>query len=102
MSHYILRRLVLIVPTLLGVMTLVFVLLQLIPGDPAIALAGEKASVEQVERIRREFGLDQPLPVQYARFITAAITFNFGDSLRTHQPVARELRQFFGATIELS
>ena len=102
MTRYVLRRLVLLVPVLLGIMTAVFVLLQLIPGDPAVALAGDKASAEQVERIRREFGLDRPLPVQYAYFLKAAFTLDFGDSLRTHQPVAGELRQFFGATIELS
>jgi peptide/nickel transport system permease protein len=102
MTRYILRRLVLVVPVLIGIMTAVFVLLQLIPGDPAIAMAGDKASVEQIERIRHEFGLDRPLPVQYAYFMKAALTLNFGDSLRTHQPVAGELRQFFGATMELS
>ena len=102
MTAYVLRRLVLLIPVLLGIMTAVFVLLQLIPGDPAIALAGEKASVEQVERVRREFGLDRPLPVQYGYFLKSAFTLDFGDSLRTHQPVAGELRQFFGATLELS
>ena len=102
MTRYLLRRLVLLVPVLFGIMTAVFVLLQLIPGDPAVALAGDKGSVEQVERIRREFGLDRPLPVQYAYFLKAAFTLDFGDSLRTHQPVAGELRQFFGATLELS
>jgi peptide/nickel transport system permease protein len=101
-TRYILRRLVLLVPVLFGIMTAVFVLLQLIPGDPAVALAGDKGSVEQVARIRREFGLDRPLPVQYFYFLKAAFTLDFGDSLRTHQPVAGELRQFFGATIELS
>jgi peptide/nickel transport system permease protein len=77
-------------------------LLQLIPGDPAIAMAGDKASVEQIERMREELGLNQPLPVQYAKFLQAAFTLNLGDSLRTSQPVAGEIRQFFGATIELS
>jgi peptide/nickel transport system permease protein len=94
--------LVLLVPVLFGIMTAVFVLLQLIPGDPAVAMAGDKGSVEQVERIRREFGLDRPLPVQYAYFLKAAFTLDFGQSLRTHQPVAGELKQFFGATLELS
>jgi peptide/nickel transport system permease protein len=102
MTRYVIRRLLLALPVLLGIMTAVFVLLQMIPGDPAIALAGEKASVEQVERVREEFGLNRPLPVQYAYFLKSAFTLNFGDSLRTHQPVAGELRQFFGATIELS
>ena len=102
MTRYILRRLILAVPVLLGIMTAVFVLLQLIPGDPALAMAGEKASLEQIERIREELGLNQPLPVQYIKFLRAAFTLNLGDSLRTHQPVAGELRQFFGATVELS
>lgn len=102
MLRYALRRLVLVVPVLFGIMTAVFVMLQLIPGDPAIALAGEKASVEQVEAARQAFGLDRPLPVQYAYFLKAAATFDFGSSLRTHQPVAGELKQFFAATLELS
>jgi peptide/nickel transport system permease protein len=102
MTTYVIRRLLLALPVMLGIMTAVFVLLQLIPGDPALALAGEKASVEQVERIREEFGLNRPLPVQYAYFLKSAFTLNFGDSLRTNQPVAGELRQFFGATSELS
>jgi len=102
LTRYVIRRLILALPVLLGIMTAVFIMLQLIPGDPALALAGEKASVEQVERIREEFGLNRPLPVQYAYFLKSAFTLDFGASLRTHQPVAGELRQFFGATIELS
>jgi len=102
MMRYVLRRLVLLVPVLFGIMTAVFVMLQLVPGDPAVAMAGDKGSVEQVARIRREFGLDRPLPIQYGYFLKAAFTLDFGDSLRTHQPVAGELRQFFGATLELS
>ena len=102
MTRFIIRRMLLALPVLLGIMTAVFILLQLIPGDPALALAGEKASVEQVERIREEFGLNRPLPVQYAYFLKSAFTLDFGASLRTHQPVASELRQFFGATMELS
>lgn len=102
MTRYIIRRLLLAIPVLLGIMTAVFILLQLIPGDPALALAGEKASVDQVERVREEFGLNRPLPVQYAYFLKSAFTLDFGESLRTHQPVSGELRQFFGATMELS
>jgi peptide/nickel transport system permease protein len=102
MTRYILRRLILAIPVLIGIMTAVFLLLHAIPGDPAVALAGEKASVEHVERVREAFGLNRPLPVQYAYFLKAAFTLNFGDSLRTNQPVAGEVKQFFGATIELS
>ena len=71
------RRLLLAVPVLLGIMTAVFIMLQLIPGDPALALAGEKGSVEQVERIREELGLNRPLPVQYAYFLKSAFTLEF-------------------------
>lgn len=102
MLRYVLRRLVLVIPTLVGILTLVFILLQAIPGDPAIALVGDKASDEQIERIREEYGLNRPLPVQYAYFVKSALTLDFGRSLRTHQPVWKELHQFFGATIELS
>ena len=66
-------------PGAVGIMTSVFILLQLIPGDPAIAMAGEKASLEQIERIREELGLNRPLPVQYAYFLKSAFTLNLGD-----------------------
>jgi peptide/nickel transport system permease protein len=102
MTRYVFRRLLLAIPTLLGIMTLVFVLLRLIPGDPALTMAGEKATVEQVERVREELGLNRPLPVQYLYFLRAAATLHLGDSLRTKQAVAGELKQFFGATVELS
>ena len=102
MLRYALRRIVLMIPVLFGIMTVVFILLKSIPGDPAIALAGEKASVAQVEAARRAFGLDQPLPLQYLSFLKSAATLDFGLSLRTHQPIAGELRQFLGATLELS
>lgn len=102
MTRYILRRLVLLVPVVIGIMTAVFILIHLIPGDPAVAMAGDKASAADLAQARREFGLERPLPVQYAYFIKDAVTFDFGTSTRTHQPVAGELRQFFGATMELS
>src|SRR5215218_38159 len=102
MTRYILRRIVLVIPTLIGILTAVFILLQLIPGDPAIALAGEKATAAQIERIREAYGLNRPLPVQYVEFVKTTVSFDFGRSLRTNQPVTKELRQFFGATIELS
>ncbi len=102
MTSYVLRRLLLAIPVLIGIMTAVFLMLHAIPGDPALAMAGEKGTVESVERIREELGLNQPLPVQYAYFLKAAVTLDFGDSTRTNQPVAGEVRQFFGATIELS
>ena len=65
MRTYILRRLAHTIPVLLGVATVVFLALRLIPGDPAVAMAGEKASPEMLEHMREELGLNRPLPVQY-------------------------------------
>jgi peptide/nickel transport system permease protein len=102
MRTYILRRIVQTVPVLLGVATVVFLALRLIPGDPAIALAGEKASAEQVEHLREELGLNRPLPVQYVEFMTHTFTLQLGRSIRTGGPVSSELATNFAPTIELS
>jgi peptide/nickel transport system permease protein len=102
MRTYILRRLVHTIPVLLGVATVVFLALRLIPGDPAIALAGEKASAQEIERMREALGLNQPLPVQYAQFMTRALTFQLGRSIRTGGDIGTELLTNFAPTIELS
>ena len=102
MRTYILRRIVQTVPVLLGVATVVFLALRLIPGDPAIALAGEKASAEQVEHLREELGLNRPLPVQYVEFMTHTFTLQLGRSIRTGGSVSAELATNFAPTIELS
>jgi peptide/nickel transport system permease protein len=102
MRAYILRRLVHTIPVLLGVATVVFLALRLIPGDPAIALAGEKASAQEIERMREALGLNQPLPVQYAQFMTRAVTLQLGRSIRTGGDIGTELVTNFAPTIELS
>jgi peptide/nickel transport system permease protein len=102
MRNYILRRLAHTIPVLLGVATVVFLALRLIPGDPAIALAGEKASAAEVERLREDLGLNQPLPVQYVQFLTHTATLQLGKSLRTGGDVKTELAANFAPTIELS
>jgi peptide/nickel transport system permease protein len=99
---YILRRIVQTLPVLLGVATVVFLALRLIPGDPAIALAGDKASAEQVEHLREELGLNRPLPVQYVEFMTHMFTLQLGRSIRTGGSVTAELATNFAPTIELS
>src|SRR5438128_7534436 len=99
---YILRRLAHTLPVLLGVATVVFLALRLIPGDPAVALAGEKASAEQIERMREELGLNRPLPVQYVEFLSRTATLQLGRSLRTGGDIASELITNFAPTIELS
>jgi peptide/nickel transport system permease protein len=102
MRTYILRRIVHMVPVLLGVITVVFLALRLIPGDPAIALAGEKASEAQIERMREELGLKRPLPVQYVEFVGRVVTFQLGRSIRTGGEIGKELFENFAPTIELS
>ena len=102
MRTYILRRLAHTLPVLLGVATVVFLALRLIPGDPAVALAGEKASAEQIERMREELGLNRPLPVQYVEFLSRTATLQLGRSLRTGGDIRNELVSNFAPTIELS
>jgi len=102
MRTYILRRIVHMVPVLLGVMTVVFLALRLIPGDPAVALAGEKASAEQIERMREGLGLNRPLVFQYVDLVKNALTFQFGKSIRTGGQISQELAENFAPTIELS
>jgi peptide/nickel transport system permease protein len=102
MWKYVGRRLIQLVPVLLGVSVLVFFGMHLIPGDVVVLLLGEKASPSEIERLRHQLGLDQPIYVQYLRFLTDALRADFGDSIRTRQPVIWEIRQALPVTIELS
>jgi peptide/nickel transport system permease protein len=102
MRTFILRRIAHMVPVLLGVMTVVFLSLRLIPGDPALALAGEKASAQQIEQMRENLGLNRPLPIQYIEFIRNTLTFQLGRSIRTGGTISQELLENFAPTIELS
>lgn len=101
MARYVARRLLLMVPVLLGVSLLVFFLTNLLPGDPARAAAGRLATPEQLTAVRERLGLDQPLPVQYALYMGRLVQGDLGTSLTSKQEVADELRLFFPATIEL-
>src|ERR1051326_4197059 len=98
MRTYILRRLAHTIPVLIGAATLVFVALRLIPGDPAIAMAGEKASAAEIEQIRQNLGLNQPLPVQYGQFLIRTFTLQLGKSIRTGGDIREELLNSFGPT----
>ena len=102
MRGYILRRIAYVLPVLLGVVTVVFLALRLIPGDPAIALAGEKASAEQIEQMREALGLNRPLPVQYVEFVGRLASGDLGRSIRTGGDIRQELIENFAPTIELS
>jgi peptide/nickel transport system permease protein len=102
MGRYIARRILQMVPVLLGVSIFVFVGMHIIPGDVATMLLGDKATPEDLERLQKELGLDQPIYVQYARWISKAVQGDFGISLRTRQPVWREVGWALPMTIELS
>jgi len=102
MLRYLMRRLVLTVPVLLGVATLVFALIHMIPGDPAQAMLGDGASPEEVSQLRERLGLDRPLLVQYGSFLSGVVRGDLGVSLRNDQPVARQILDRMPATVELA
>ena len=93
MTRYLARRLLLTIPVLLGVATLVFALIHLVPGDPAQTMLGESASPDEVAHLRTTLGLDQPLPAQYRDFLSGVARGDLGTSFRYGTPVTREIRQ---------
>ena len=102
MFRFLARRLLLAIPVLLGVATLVFSLIHLIPGDPVQAMLGDAASPESVTELRGRLGLDRPLYVQYAAFLKDAAQGNLGTSLRTNEPVTAAIAERLPATFELA
>ncbi|MFP3388305.1 nickel ABC transporter permease [Brevibacillus sp. SIMBA_040] len=102
MFVYIIRRLLQMIPVLLGVILVVFLIMQMVPGDPAVLLAGEGASAETIAKIRTQLGLDQPIMVQYFHYVTDVATGDLGTSLRSNLPVFDEIMARLPATIELA
>jgi peptide/nickel transport system permease protein len=102
MLHFVVRRLLLLIPILIGLSILVFLWIRALPGGPAEALLGERATPETIAAIERQYGLDEPLPVQYWRYVKTVSQGDFGDSTVSRQPVVEEFRQKFPATIELA
>lgn len=96
------RRLLLTVPVVVGVSILIFLIIRLIPGDPAIAIAGVHASNEYIEQIRKDLYLDRSLAVQYAIFVRNLARGDLGNSTMTRRPVVVELRERFPRTVELT
>jgi len=101
MLKYVVKRMMLFVIVIFGVVTVTFFLSHVIPSDPVGAILGENAPQELVEKIERQLGLDLPLGQQYTRYIKGLINWNFGISLRTQKQVSKDLRIYFPATIEL-
>ena len=102
MLKYIAHRLGQLIPVLLGVSVLVFFGMHLIPGDVAQLLLGDKGTAADLQRLRHQLGLDQPVYVQYVRFLFGAVRGDFGVSLRTRQSAIWEIGQALPVTIELS
>ena len=102
MLQYIVKRLLGVLPTLLIVALFVFLFVHLLPGDPARLAAGVDATPETVELVRKDLGLDKPLPQQFVRFLSGVIHWDFGTSLRTKRPVADEIGDRFMPTFWLT
>ena len=103
MLRFLVRRLLLLVPILLGVSLLIFFWIRALPGGPAEALLGERSTPQLVEQYRHLYGLDRPLPVQYWSYLkTTLIHGDLGVSSTTHRTVAAEIRTRFPATVELT
>ncbi|MBT3343944.1 MAG: ABC transporter permease [Gemmatimonadetes bacterium] len=102
MHSYVLRRLALLVPTLAGISVAVFLMIHLVPGDPAQAMLGERANAETLTALRQEMGLDQPLYIQFGHFVVDLLSGDLGRSFRTHEKVTTEVFRRFPATCELT
>ena len=102
MLRFVVRRLLLLIPILLGVSVLVFGWIHLLPGSPAESLLGEHATPQAVAQIRRQYGLDKPLYVQYWRYLETTLEGNLGTSIATTRPVTYEIEHRFPATVELA
>lgn len=102
MLGYVVRRLVLLVPILLGLSILVFLFVRALPGSPGDALLGERATQEDVREIEENLGLDEPLYVQYGRYLKGLASGDLGQSVATRQPVSDEIARRFPATFELA
>lgn len=102
MARYLVRRIVLLVPVMLVVATFAFLLIHLVPGDPAAMILGDMASVDDVERLREELRLNEPLPVQYVVWLGKILKGDFGKSLYSHQPVLQMLADRAQPTLILS
>src|SRR5436190_8048321 len=103
MLRYVVRRLLLVIPILLGVSLLIFFWIRALPGSPAEALLGERATPQLVKQYRQRYGLDKPIYQQYLTYLkTTAVDRDLGVSVASHRKIAAEIRQRFPATMELA
>jgi ABC-type dipeptide/oligopeptide/nickel transport systems, permease components len=99
---FIVRRILQTIPVLIGVSILVFSMLHIIPGDPAQIMAGESATEEQIENVREQLGLNDPLPVQYFKYVGHIVQGDLGTSIRSGRNVAEEIGSRIWITVELA
>lgn len=102
MYQYIVRRLLLTIPVVLGVSIIVFSIIRLLPGDPARALAGVQATPEYIEQVRERYGLNEPVYIQYGRFLVGVVTGDLGESVFSRRPVTTEIAERFPRTLLLA
>ncbi|MFC7476325.1 ABC transporter permease [Dankookia sp. GCM10030260] len=102
MLGFVLRRALLVLPSLFGLLVVTFLLIRTVPADPAVALAGDNATPAQIAEIRRQYGLDQPLHVQFGRYLAGVARLDFGTSQFSGRPVAQDIAQRLPATLELT
>jgi peptide/nickel transport system permease protein len=102
MLRYVVRRLMLLVPILLGVSILIFFWVHALPGNPASALLGERATPQLVKQYKERYGLDKPMPVQYWEYLKITVHGDLGVSIVTRQTVVSEIKRRFPATVELA
>lgn len=102
MSKYLIRRLLLFIPTLIGISIAVFVLLRVIPGDTASTLLEDNYNQESAELIREQLGLNEAIHIQYFKWISRLVRFDLGDSAGTNRPISELLRRQFPVTLQLA
>src|SRR6516164_3312964 len=102
MLNFLARRIAQLIPTLFFVSILIFSLQQLLPGDPALVMAGEERDPAVIAQIRQQYRLDQPLYIQYAYWLIGVLTGNLGESMRLKEPVLRLITQKFPVTLQLA
>lgn len=102
MLKYILKRIVSVIPVLIAVSILVFMMVHMMPGDAAELIAGDMATEEDIQRVREKYGFDQPLYVQYFRYVKNLLQGDLGTSTKTHRPVATDLATRFPNTLKLA
>ncbi|MFN0153284.1 MAG: ABC transporter permease [Gaiella sp.] len=102
MLRFVVRRLLLLIPVLIGLSIIVFLWIRALPGSPAEALLGERATDESIAQIRDQLGLDDPLYVQYWRFVETRLGGDLGTSIVSRRPITTEISERFPATVELS